>query len=71
MSEPVMSLTAKPQTNSPRVTVKDIAREMGVSIATVSRAFSNDSTIAEKTREKVLPAGARIWAIHPICSRAA
>ena len=60
MSEPVMSLTAKPQTNSPRVTVKDIAREMGVSIATVSRAFSNDSTIAEKTREKVLQQAAHM-----------
>ncbi|MFT7440721.1 MAG: DNA-binding LacI/PurR family transcriptional regulator [Sulfitobacter sp.] len=37
-----------------RVTVKDVAREAGVSIATVSRAISDDPTIAKKTREMVL-----------------
>lgn len=38
----------------PRVTVRDIAREAGVSIATVSRAISNNPTIAQQTRERVL-----------------
>ncbi|MCB1481881.1 MAG: LacI family DNA-binding transcriptional regulator [Rhodobiaceae bacterium] len=37
-----------------RVTVKDIAKALDVSVATVSRALSNDPTIADKTRERVL-----------------
>jgi len=37
-----------------RVTVRDIAREAGVSIATVSRAISNDPAIAQDTRNRVL-----------------
>lgn len=37
-----------------RVTVKDLARELDVSVATVSRALSNDANIAAKTRERVL-----------------
>lgn len=38
----------------PRVTVKDIARELDVSIATVSRALSGEATIARATRDRVL-----------------
>lgn len=37
-----------------RVTVKDIARELDVSVATVSRALSPDKVIAPKTRVRVL-----------------
>lgn len=37
-----------------RVTVKDIARELNVSVATVSRALSPDKVIADKTRARVL-----------------
>lgn len=39
---------------SGRVTVKDIARELGVSVATVSRALSPDKVIAPNTRARVL-----------------
>lgn len=37
-----------------RVTVKDIAQELGVSVATISRAFSPDKVIADETRQRVL-----------------
>ncbi|WP_193174578.1 LacI family DNA-binding transcriptional regulator [Oricola nitratireducens] len=43
-----------------RVTVKDIAQSLGVSIATVSRALSNDPTIASKTRDRVLEKAAEM-----------
>lgn len=45
---------------SGRVTVRDIAREAGVSIATVSRAMSNDSAIADATRSRVLEKAAEM-----------
>lgn len=35
-------------------TIYDIAREAGVSIATVSRVFNNATNVSQKTREKVL-----------------
>ena len=35
-------------------TIYDIAREAGVSIATVSRVFNDSSSVTQKTREKVL-----------------
>nr|WP_245396567.1 LacI family DNA-binding transcriptional regulator [Jiella sonneratiae] len=37
-----------------RITVRDVAREAKVSVATVSRALSDDPTIARETRERVL-----------------
>jgi len=37
-----------------RVTVRDLARELGMSTSTVSRAFYGDSIIATETRERVL-----------------
>lgn len=46
-------LKTKAQAGS-RVTVRDIARELGVSVATISRALSPDKVIAEKTRARVL-----------------
>ena len=39
---------------SSRVTVKDLARDLGMSIATVSRAFYDEATIAVGTRRLVL-----------------
>ena len=43
----------KPATRR-RVTVKDLARDLGMSVATVSRAFYPDSIIAAETRKIVL-----------------
>ena len=40
-----------------RTTVKDIAREAGVSVTTVSLAFQPDSRISQKTRERILAIG--------------
>ena len=45
---------------SKRPTVKDVAREAGVSIATVSRAMSRPNDVKSKTREQVFDAMARI-----------
>ncbi|OJV90074.1 MAG: hypothetical protein BGO39_01485 [Chloroflexi bacterium 54-19] len=42
--------------NPGRVTSVDVARHVGVSQSTVSRTFSNDSTVAPETRRKVLQA---------------
>lgn len=55
---PASAASAEPA--KARVTVKDIARELGVSVATVSRAFSNDPNIAEKTRKRVLTKAAEM-----------
>lgn len=37
-----------------RVTVKDLARDLGMSVSTVSRAFYPEAVIADNTRKKVL-----------------
>ena len=41
-------------TRRARVTVKDLARHLGMSVSTVSRAFYNDAVIAPETRRRVL-----------------
>ena len=60
MNETNVSTDQTTKENQSRVTVKDIAREMDLSIATVSRAFNNDPTIARKTLERVLEKGAKM-----------
>lgn len=40
-------------TNQPPITMKDIARELGCSIATVSRALSNSPRISAEKRERI------------------
>lgn len=41
------------------VTIRDIAREAGVSVATVSRAFANPDRVREETREKIMAVSRR------------
>ncbi|WP_417723751.1 LacI family DNA-binding transcriptional regulator [Salipiger sp.] len=43
-----------------RVTVKDLARDLGMSVSTVSRAFYPDAVIAAETRKTVLERAAEI-----------
>ena len=43
-----------------RITVKDLARQLGMSVSTVSRAFYQDAVIAPETRAKVLEHAAEI-----------
>ena len=43
-----------------RTTIKDVAREAGVSISTVSNALNNVSVISEKTRAHVLEVAERL-----------
>ena len=42
------------------VTIKDIARELVVSVSTVSRALNNDASIRKETREKIQAAAKRM-----------
>lgn len=42
------------------VTIYDIARELNLSIATVSRALKNDSVVSKKTKKKILDAAAQM-----------
>lgn len=36
------------------VTIKDVAREANVSVATISRTLNNDKNVSEKTRKHVM-----------------
>lgn len=49
-----MSTTIRNKTSKPRLTVKDLARDLGMSVSTVSRAFHADAVIARDTRDLVL-----------------
>jgi DNA-binding LacI/PurR family transcriptional regulator len=44
----------------PKVTIKDVARRAGVSIATVSYVFNESAPISERTRTRVLKAAAEL-----------
>ena len=43
-----------PPRSPPHITIKDLARDLGMSVATVGRAFHSGGTIAEATRQAVL-----------------
>ena len=43
-----------------RPSIRDVAREAGVAIATVSRVMSGNATVAVDLRERVLAAAARL-----------
>lgn len=49
-----MSSNTKTRVGRNRVTVKDLARDLGMSVSTVSRAFYPDAVIASETRRAVL-----------------
>lgn len=49
-----MSAAARSTTPRTRITVKDLARDLGMSVSTVSRAFHDEAVIADETRQTVL-----------------
>ena len=51
-----------------RITSKELAELVGVSSATISRAFSPDARIGEETRSRIL-AAARKYGYQPKCHR--
>jgi LacI family transcriptional regulator len=50
----------KPEAPARNVTIRDIAREAGVSVATVSRAFAAPDRVREETREKIMAVSRRL-----------
>ena len=42
------------------ITIKDVAREAGVSVATVSRVFNNSAVVSEGTRRVVREVAERL-----------
>lgn len=55
-----MSAAARNKSRKPRITVKDLARDLGMSVSTVSRAFHADAVIAQETRDTVLARASEI-----------
>jgi LacI family transcriptional regulator len=49
-----MNLAQRPRSKSRNITLSDVARELGVSKATVSLAINGSPLVATKTREKIL-----------------
>jgi DNA-binding LacI/PurR family transcriptional regulator len=60
---------AQARSRTGRVTVRDVAEAAGVSVASVSRALSDDPTIAGKTRDKVLEAADRLGYVPNMFAR--
>ena len=46
-------------------TIKDVAKEAGVSVSVVSKAFNNYTDVNEKTRQRILKLLTE-WATHQI-----
>jgi LacI family transcriptional regulator len=51
------------------VTIKDVAREAGVSVATASRALGNYGYVSKETRKKVLEAAAKLNYNHNLVAK--
>ena len=43
-----------------KVTIKDVAKEAGVAISTVSNALNNSDLVSEETKARVLETAARL-----------
>lgn len=50
--------------NKAAITIKDVAREARVSVATVSRALNGHENVAEPVRQLVLEVAAQIGRAH-------
>lgn len=51
------------------VTIKDIAKSLGVSYSTVSRCLNNDPTVSEKTRQKVIEEARKVGFLFNVNAR--
>lgn len=64
-----MSADTSKQSKLRRVTIRDVAREAGVSAASVSHAFRGDHNVSSKTRQRILDAAERMgYRPHPMVS---